>query len=165
MSVHLRGFFTYHVANTSTIATNISRRVNHPSYRTSIWKVSIEVSLNTSKRSQHSLCCGFSDFTFLPLNKTSSSSFTHPVSKIISLNPGSSLYLTLAVCQSRLKAFDVVILQQLYHFLPTDSTEPVCPHEKKSCQTHTASFNGCFFRCRITVDASVDDAAQMTSLP
>lgn len=37
--------------------------------------------------------------------------------------------------------------------------------QKRSCQTHTASFNGCSFRCRITIDASVDDAAQMTSLP
>ena len=49
VSLHLRGFFTYDVANTAPIVAIISRRVNHPSYRTSIWKVSIEVSLNTSQ--------------------------------------------------------------------------------------------------------------------
>lgn len=144
-----------------------SRLVNHPFYSTSIWKVSIEPFLNTSR---NSLCSGFQTSPSYPLvivKQNIKLIFQlHHLSDHFFLTPAPLCTSLVWSVKAGLKLLDEVILHQLNHFLPTDLTETACPHEKrkKEAVMFTGSLKGCFFRCRITVVASVDDPAQKTSL-
>lgn len=129
---------------------------------TFIWKVSIGASLNTRKCSEPLLCCGFSEIHFPAYSHSQTKHQAH-LSPTLSFKcfffffyPCFSLYTDCVVWQSRLKVIDVVILQQLYHFLPADSTKTAYPHEKREKESVTPGlkrlllqvWNYCLSRCR-----------------
>lgn len=103
----------------------------------------------------------FGKFIFLPTSHSQTKHQAH-LSPTLSFKcffffyPCSSLCINCVVWQSRLKAIDVVILQQLYHFLPADSTKTAYPHEKREKESVTPSlkrlllqvWNYCLSQCR-----------------